>query len=100
MKDLAKKFDTLIDMANETHAQKRLVKEIELLKQSYAGHAPFIARQFSEQMEHTVKEAKGEVEAFVTHTVQSYGLDAIRKQAPQIVEATDVKMIEQPKSEG
>jgi 16S rRNA G966 N2-methylase RsmD len=98
MKDLAKRFDTLIELANESHAQKRLIREIELLKQSYAGHAPFITRQFSEQMEKTITEAKGEVEAFVTHAVQSYGLEAIRNQAPQIVETQNIKQIEPPKT--
>jgi hypothetical protein len=97
MKDLSKEFDSVIGLANESHAQKRLVKEIELLKARFSGHAPFIARQFSEQMEHTVKEAKGEVEAFVTHAVQSYGMEAIRKQAPQLPETQpiiEVKAIE------
>jgi hypothetical protein len=87
-KDLAKNFDTVIKLAEETHAQKRLVQEIKMLRQTITSTLPFINKQFSEQMEHTVKEAKGEVEAFVTHTVQSYGLEAIRKQAPQLPEST------------
>lgn len=96
MNELSKEFDTVIELANESHAQKRLIKEIELLKQRFAGHAPFIAKQFSEQMEKTVKEAKGEVEAFVTHAVQSYGMEVIRKQAPQLTQPTiEVKALEE-----
>lgn len=99
MKELSKEFDSVISLANETHAQKRLIKELELLKSRMAGHAPFVAKQFAEQMGKTVKEAKGEIEAFVNHTVTSYGIEALRKQAPQIAETTDTKLIESPKEE-
>jgi hypothetical protein len=86
--DLAKRFDSTLQLAEETHAQKRLITEIQMLRQAIASNLPFINKSFTEQMEHTIKEAKGEVEAFVTHTVQSYGLDAIHKQAPQLTEPT------------
>lgn len=89
-KDLAKRFDDTIKLAEETHAQKRLVTEIQMLRQAIASNLPFINNSFTEQMEHTVTEAKGEVEAFVTHTVTSYGIEAIRKQAPQLQEAQTI----------
>jgi hypothetical protein len=98
-KELSKRFDDTLKLAEETHAQKRLINEIQMLKQEIRSNFPFINKSFTEQMEHTVKEAKGEVEAFVTHAVQSYGLDAIRKQAPQIPESNTKLMIEQPKTE-
>jgi len=103
-KDLAKRFDETLKLAEETHAQKRLITEIQQLRQHVASNFPFINKSFTEQMEHTVTEAKGEVEAFVTHTIQSYGLDAIKKQAPQLPEATtingDVKELSQNNSDG
>jgi len=86
-KELAKRFDDTLKLAEDTHAQKRLITEIQMLRQEIASNFPFINKSFTEQMEHTVKEAKGEVEAFVTHAVQSYGLEAIHKQAPQLPEA-------------
>lgn len=98
IKDLSKEFDTVINLAEQTKAQKRLIKELKMLKMFFENNIPFINKQFTKQMEHTVKEAKGEVEAFVTHTVQTYGLDAIKKQAPQLPEA-EVLELEKGKDE-
>jgi len=89
--DFSKRFNTIIQLANETHAQKRLIKELELLKGHFTNNIPFVNEQFSEQMEHTVKEAKGEVEAFITGMVQNYGIEAIRQQAPQLIEGAERK---------
>jgi hypothetical protein len=96
IKDLGKRFDETIELAKQTNAQKRLVKEIEMLKMHFVSNIPFVNKSFTEQVEHTVKEAKGEVEAFVNTMVHNYGIEAIRKQAPQITEGTH-KEIEAPK---
>jgi hypothetical protein len=85
-KELAKRFDSTIQLAKDTHAQKRLISEIEMLRQEVASNLPFVNESFTEQMEHTIKEAKGEVEAFITGMVHNYGLEAIRAQAPTIAE--------------
>lgn len=82
--NLSKEFDTVIALAKETKAQVRLVRALEMLKQGFKSNIPFVNQQFSEQMDKTVTEAKGEVEAFVNHMVQSYGIEAIRKQSPQL----------------
>lgn len=81
---LASSIDGVIELANETKAQKRLVKALEHLKMHIESNLPFVNKQFSEQMEHTIKEAKGEIEAFVTGMVKQYGMEAIRQQSPQI----------------
>lgn len=86
--ELSAEFDEVIALANNTNAQKRLVKALELLRMRYTENLPFVNRQFSAQMEQSVTEAKGEVEAFVRHTVESYGIEAIKKQAPQLPEVT------------
>ncbi len=86
---LSKRFDDTIKMAEETHAQKRLIKEIELLKQHFKSNIPFVNKQFSTQMEHTVKEAKGEVEAFISAKITQYGLEAIKNQAPRLTQGDD-----------
>ncbi len=98
--DLSKDFDEAINLAKETKAQKRLVSLIEKLRMQFKSNLPFINESFSEQMEHTIKEAKGEVEGFVTHMVQSYGIEAIRKQAPQLPEAIDSTAKELPEGTG
>lgn len=91
VKGLGKHFDSVIQLAKDTKAQKRLISEIELLKGFFENNIPFVNEQFSEQMETTVKEAKGEVEAFVNQMVQNYGIEAIRQQAPQLTEEGDDK---------
>jgi hypothetical protein len=40
-------------------------------------------------MEHTITEAKGEVEAFISAKVTQYGLDAIKNQAPRLTQGDD-----------
>ncbi len=90
IKNIGKRFDETIALANKTKAQKRLIFEIEQLKMWFVSNIPFVNKQFSEQMENTVKEAKGEVEAFVIGMVQSYGIEAIRKQAPQLPETKQI----------
>lgn len=87
--DLSKAFDTVITLAKETKAQVRLVKALEGLKMQFQGNTPFINEQFSKQMDNTVTEAKGQVEAFINRMVQSYGIEAIRNQSPKIPEANE-----------
>jgi ElaB/YqjD/DUF883 family membrane-anchored ribosome-binding protein len=82
--ELASSLDYVIQLANETKAQKRLVGALERLKMQIGKNLPYVNEQFSAQMEHTIKEAKGEVEAFVTGMVKQYGMEHIRQQAPQI----------------
>lgn len=84
LRQLVSYVDDVISLANEAKAQKRLVKALEQLKMRIESNLPFVNHQFSEQMEHTITEAKGEVEAFVTGMVKQYGMEAIRQQSPQI----------------
>jgi hypothetical protein len=91
---VGKHFDDVLKLAKETNAQKRLIKEIEQLRMHFKNNLPFVNESFTEQMENTVKEAKGEVEAFVTGMIHNYGIEAIRKQTPQISEfPKDIKLL-------
>lgn len=49
----------------------QIIQEIE-------SNIPFYEKQFQRQMDHTVKEAKGEVEAFVQNRITSAGLKALQ----------------------
>jgi len=81
---ICKIFDDIILLAEETKAQKRLIKQIKLLKMNIEKNLPFINEQFTEQMEKTIKEAKGELEAFVSDVVRQYGLEALKhKKLPE-----------------
>jgi hypothetical protein len=83
--NLSKGFDEAIKLANETHAQKRLIKELEMLKQGFKNNIPFITTQFSEQIAKTVAEAKGEVEAFVEAKLKGAGLEKLTGEAPRLM---------------
>lgn len=83
-KDLSKKVEDLQRFAAELAERpvkkadtKDLINKIVMLKQQIASSLPFVHSQFNEQMDKTVMEAKGEVEAFVQHKIVSAGLDAL-----------------------
>lgn len=97
---VGKQFDDVLKLAKETKAQKRLIQEIEQLRMNFKNNLPFVNESFTEQMENTVKEAKGEVEAFVTGMIHNYGIEAIRKQSPQIEESPkEIKQLITPNKE-
>jgi hypothetical protein len=86
--NLGKDFDAVINLAEQCKAQKRLVQALEQLKMHFVNNIPFVAEQFAEQMEKTVTEAKGEIEAFTEGKVRQYGLEALRAQLPSLGETT------------
>lgn len=81
---ISKSFDEVLKLAGETKAQKRLIRELELLKQEFKNNIPFVAESFSEQLAKTVTEAKGEVEAFVEAKLKHAGLEKLIGEAPTL----------------
>ena len=45
---------------------------------------PYFEKQFEEQMDKTVGEAKGEIDAFITHAVTRTGLEGLRKEGKML----------------
>ena len=86
MKGIASKCDAIIQEAEERKLPKSFMSKLKMLKQDLAANVPFMNESFTEQMEHTVKEAKGEIDAFINHKVHSLGLEALRDQLPTISE--------------
>jgi hypothetical protein len=68
---------------NKGHIQN-LLNQVRMLRQGIESNLPFIVTQFNEQMDNTVKEAKGEVEAFVQHKILSAGLEALQNSVPLV----------------
>lgn len=54
-----------------------LVNKLDMIHQDIFSNLPFVAKCFDEKIEKTVTHAKGEVDAFVTQTIRSAGLEAI-----------------------
>lgn len=58
--------------------QQELKNMLDGLIQEIRNNIPFFENQFSEQIDKTVTEAKGEVEAFITNKIMSTGLNALQ----------------------
>jgi hypothetical protein len=93
MQDIAKIVDGALVKAKvvvekKTPATKGELKELldslVKLKQEIDSNLPFIHNQFNRQMDKTVVEAKGEVEAFVNNIVVKLGMEKLREQVPLI----------------
>lgn len=68
-----------------TKADKEaILKGIKALHQEIESNVPFIKQSFTEQMDKTVLEAKGEVEGFVMHKVISAGLEGLQNEMKMI----------------
>lgn len=63
------------------------------VKQIIRSGIPFVVSQYRDHMEKVVTDAKAQVEAFVTGVVTRTGLEALRKQAPQLAAAETVKAL-------
>jgi hypothetical protein len=65
-------------------ALERLAMDIGIAAQEVDSNMPFIMDSFREDCEHVVKDAKGEVEAFITSLIQRTGLKALAEAAPEL----------------
>jgi hypothetical protein len=55
------------------------------------SNIPFIKRQFSEQMDQTVVEAKNEVSTFLEDTIKKLGLEEYKKELQKSLESKEEK---------
>jgi len=75
---------------------QELIRMIEGLAQSIHSDIPFIRKQFIKSMDKVSTEAKSEVEAFISSTLQSAGLAAIKS---QISDGGDMLELPKPRCE-
>ncbi len=94
--DIEKASATALDLLKSkptlTKADRELIlSSITSLLQGVKSNIPYVSKQFGEQMDKTITEAKGEIEAFIEHKIRSAGLEAIgaSKDFPKIQELTD-----------
>jgi hypothetical protein len=62
------------------HDKKEILKQLDQLKMQIESNVPFIKRQFSEQMDETVVEAKNEIAAFIEDKIKKLGLEDFKKE--------------------
>jgi hypothetical protein len=58
--------------------REQILHDLEMLVQNLKSNVPYIAGQFTEQMDKTVGEAKSEVEAYYTNVVKQLGDHALK----------------------
>ncbi len=73
---IAKELDDLLTKAKDKKYPKSFIHDLEMAIGSVKSHLPFIKEEFDEQMERTIHEAKGAVEAFMGHAAKYHGIDA------------------------
>lgn len=93
--DIVKQINGTIEKAKDKKAPQWLVHDMEVTKGWLKSNIPYLAEQFAEQMDKTVTEAKAEVEAYVSQTIQRTGLDALEDMKPQLTDsnADDTKLL-------
>lgn len=73
------------------HDKAEILKQLDQLKMQIESNVPFIKRQFSEQMDETVVEAKNEVTAFIEDKVKKLGLEGYKKELQKSLEFKEEK---------
>lgn len=84
-----------IEKPGGKRARREFKEAIERLRGAVLHHIPFVEKQFIEQMDKTVQEAKGEIESFAMSVAMQTGIETIKASRPEIVEGspTDVKAL-------
>ena len=91
--DLLKKADTMLRQKTlKASDRDELLSIIYHLAQDIKDNLPFIQESFTEAMDKTVSEAKGEVEAFVSSKITSLGIEGLRNMVD--ANAPAIKMID------
>ena len=68
---------------------KRLHRELNMIKQEIASNVPFIKKQYTEQIDKTLLEAKNEIEAFVEKKIRTIGIEGFKK---ELIKLSDVNI--------
>jgi hypothetical protein len=63
---------------------KKIIDTLRTMVNQFSDSAPFYLGQFEEAAEKIAVQTKAEVDAFITHAVQSTGLEVLRSQAPRL----------------
>jgi hypothetical protein len=82
---LVKKASEILDQKTiKVSERKELLEILRRIQQDLQSNLPFIGTQFNEAMDDVVADAKGAVEAFFTHRINDFGMQAIQQGAPDM----------------
>lgn len=68
-----------LDKLAPKSVSSKLKDAIQMAEREMVGSVPFVAKQFSEHVEHTVEAAKVEIEAYTTSAIHRAGLQALQE---------------------
>ena len=88
VKEIGAAFDAVIEDAARRKLSGVFIKQLVHLRGHIDSHMPFMAKQWTRQMQRTATEAKAEVEAFVTGLIRSTGIKTLREQTPLLPDAS------------
>ena len=79
LKDITEKAEAMLKNKKPLNASERaeILDSLNKCHSFLSSHMPFMAKQFNEQMDLTVKEAKGEVDNFVTQAITRLGMEKL-----------------------
>jgi hypothetical protein len=98
MKGLRNKLSKLTSDAKQILNEKKsltkadretILNQISMLEQEIGSNTPFVLSMFNEQMDKTVTEAKGEVEAFVQNKITSLGIEGLKAETLMLQEGRE-----------
>jgi hypothetical protein len=98
MKELRNKLSKLTSDAKQILNEKKsltkadretILNQISMLEQEIGSNTPFVLSMFNEQMDKTVTEAKGEVEAFVQNKITSLGIEGLKAETLMLQEGRE-----------
>jgi hypothetical protein len=93
----AKQAEQLLSSSKPMNKEQRedIKSMLYKIHQDIASNMKFVNECFNKQMDATITEAKGEVEAFVENKVRSFGLEAMQNQLHNVV-AIEMQQDEMP----
>jgi ElaB/YqjD/DUF883 family membrane-anchored ribosome-binding protein len=91
--DYEKNVNTILESQKPVSKKERemIKNEISHLLQEIRSNIPYFEEQFRKQMEKTITEAKAEMDAFVTHAIQSTGLQVLQGESKKLIEIQEEK---------
>lgn len=79
--DLVEKTKDILSQKKAPNKSEKesIIKNLQSIKQEWGNNLEFINKMFTEQMQRTVLESKGEVEGFILNKIQNLGLESLKE---------------------
>jgi len=87
LRDTVSKLAEILDGGPVKKTELRDVEhDLKMAEQRLRADLPFILQSFNEKAAETIRDAKGEIEAFVANKIESTGLTTLQAAAPKVLD--------------